>query len=64
MGYNFYGSPYSVEFCGWAFMEECENLAKIWEKIPTNTDILITHGPPFDILDLCKNSAKAGCPYS
>ena len=46
-GYKIYGSPYTPEFCGWAFMEEREDLKLIWEKIPTDTDILITHGPPF-----------------
>jgi hypothetical protein len=29
-GYKIYGSPYTPEFCGWAFMEEDDELAKRW----------------------------------
>ena len=29
--------------------------------IPEDTDILITHGPPEGILDLCKNGDRVGC---
>lgn len=43
-GYKIYGSPFSVEFYGWAFMKEIPDLKPIWENIPTETDILITHG--------------------
>ena len=32
-----------------------------WDLIPTNTDILITHGPPFGILDTTNNGEKSGC---
>lgn len=48
---KFYGSPYSNEFCGWAFMEEEVNLSKIWAKIPEDTNVLITHGPAYDCHD-------------
>ena len=50
-GYKFYGSPYSNEFCGWAFMEDELDLIQIWEQIPDDTNILITHGPSRGILD-------------
>lgn len=47
-GYKFYGTPFSVEFYGWAFMELPEVLnEKVWQNIPTETDILITHGKKF-----------------
>ena len=55
-GIKFYGSPYSNEFCGWAFMEEEVGLSKIWAKIPEDTNVLITHGPAYGVLDLVKNS--------
>lgn len=51
---KFYGSPYTPWFHGdrWAFNlkrgKECEEM---WNKIPTDTDVLITHGPPMYVLD-------------
>jgi Icc-related predicted phosphoesterase len=32
----------------------------IWEKMPENMDILITHGPPFGILDAVKYGSDMG----
>jgi len=52
-GHKFYGTPYTPEFCNWAFMEEEEDLEKRYAKIPDDTEVLITHGPPRDILDWC-----------
>jgi len=46
-GYHFYGSPWQPEFCDWAFnLERGHPCQKVWKKIPTNTDVLLTHGPP------------------
>lgn len=50
-GIKIYGSPHSVEFGSWWFMMKDDELTKLWELIPDDTDILITHGPPFGILD-------------
>lgn len=68
MGYNVWGSPYTPKFCNWAFMRERgSDIKQIWDLIPKNTDILITHGPPYGILDECDklyNHGKivhAGC---
>jgi len=33
-----------------------------WAKIPSDTDILLVHGPPFGIHDLCTSGKRAGCP--
>ena len=34
-------------FCDWAFLKERgDDINEIWEKIPSNIDILVTHGPP------------------
>ena len=51
-GINFYGSPWTPAFCGWAFQlhNDYED-TEIWRKIPTDTDVLITHGPAFGALD-------------
>ena len=51
-GVRFWGSPWTPTFMDWAFMlERGEALARIWQKIPANTDVLITHGPPMGIGD-------------
>jgi Icc-related predicted phosphoesterase len=55
-GVKFYGSNYSNEFCGWAFMEEDLELSKIWDKIPDDTDVLITHGPAYAHKDLVQEA--------
>jgi len=52
MGLRFYGAPWTPAFCNWAFnVYEQEELAEKWALIPEGVDVLITHGPPFGILD-------------
>jgi len=56
-GFKFYGSPYQPRFFDWAFNidRNSPDLKANWELIPLDTDVLITHGPPMDILDTnCK----------
>lgn len=67
-GLKFFGSPYSPEFFNWSFSYERGSLdaTKLWNQIPRDTDILITHGPPKNILDRCKYNSpphpqNAGC---
>jgi Icc-related predicted phosphoesterase len=51
-GIKFYGTPYQPYFCGWAFnVPDCEKLMNTYQQIPDDTDILLTHCPPFGILD-------------
>jgi len=61
-GINFWGSPIQPEFCSWAFnRRRGEEISRHWDLIPSNTDILITHGPPFGILDRCTDGGTVGC---
>jgi len=61
-GLNIWGSPIQPEFCDWAFNKKRgDEIKKHWDLIPTNTDILITHGPPFGILDKTTRGEKTGC---
>lgn len=47
-----WASPYTPEFCNWAFsFKRGAEAKKHWNQIPDNIDILVTHGPPFNILD-------------
>ncbi|EAR97491.1 ser/thr phosphatase family protein (macronuclear) [Tetrahymena thermophila SB210] len=62
-GYQIYGTPFTPTYHDWAFnLNIGEPLQKKWAQIPSNTDILITHGPPHKILDCCRNGQQAGCP--
>lgn len=48
-----YGSPWTPYFFGWAFnLQRGEEILEKWKKIPKETDILITHGPPLGRGDL------------
>lgn len=68
-GVKFYGAPWQPEFCNWAFnlKRHSSEMREKWEAIPDNTDVLITHGPPYGILDLCPDMrdrsklVHAGC---
>ena len=60
-GINFFGSPWQPYFHGMAFnLKRGEALAKKWQDIPDNTDILITHSPPYKYLDKVR-SQWVGC---
>ena len=58
-----WGTPWQPEFHNWAFnLPRGEKLKEKWDMIPTNTDILITHGPPFGKLDYVPyDSVNVGC---
>ena len=61
-GVKFYGSPWTPMFCNWYFMLPRGPAIKAkWDQIPLDTDILITHGPPFGLLDLSHNEDRCGC---
>ena len=51
-GIRVWGSPVQPWFYDWAFnRRRGEDIRRHWDLIPDDTEILITHGPPFDILD-------------
>src|SRR3974390_2505199 len=50
-GLTIYGSPRQPEFMHWAFNVPRGRLTRYWRHIPHGLDILITHGPPYGILD-------------
>ena len=49
---KFWGSPHTPTFGNWAFMKSRETIGRMWEHIPTDTDVLIVHGPPKGVRDL------------
>jgi Icc-related predicted phosphoesterase len=58
-----WGSPWQPEFHNWAFnLHRGEKLMEKWNLIPTDVDILITHGPAFGKLDYVPYDGKnVGC---
>lgn len=62
MGLKIWGSP-TTPLLGEAFgVASDEDRAKLYSRIPSDTDILVTHGPPYGILDKAVGSEHhAGC---
>jgi Icc-related predicted phosphoesterase len=61
-GLKFWGSPATPWFLDWAFnFERGTEIKEKWDLIPEDTDVLITHGPPFGILDEIPNGDRVGC---
>ena len=48
---KFWGGPWTPEFCNWAFNIPRSELKPYWDNIPDDTNVLITHGPPYNVLD-------------
>lgn len=61
-GLRIYGSPYTPVFYDWAFMKNRgTEIKQIWDLIPDKLDILVTHGPPYQILDQNAYAEHTGC---
>lgn len=61
-GVRFYGSPWTPRFYDWAFMKDRgDELAVVWDRVPDDVDVLITHGPPLGILDQNSRGLECGC---
>jgi Icc-related predicted phosphoesterase len=59
-GLRIHGSPWTPTFMEWAFMHDEAELAAVWALIPTEVDILMTHGPPFGHGDLAVHGLHCG----
>ena len=63
-GVKIWGSPYSPSFgYGWAFNKDRGNaIAEVWKNIPTDANIVITHGPIYGYRDLTHRTYEnVGC---
>jgi len=64
MGYHIYGSPWQPEFCDWAFsLPRGEPCRAAWRRIPSDVDVVISHGPPWGLGDLCDHGERVGCEH-
>ncbi len=61
-GLKIHGSPWQPAFNDWAFnLPRGEALRQKWALIPDDCDILVTHGPPLQMLDRVRNGTEVGC---
>lgn len=61
-GVKFYGAPWTPRFFDWAFnVDRGDPIGEKWKLIPDDTNVLLTHGPPFGILDLVPRGERVGC---
>ena len=60
---TFFGAPWVPELSNHAFYVEESELKQKWADIPDNVDVLITHTPPFGILDVCSRGSILGCKH-
>ncbi len=58
---KFYGSPWTPKFFNWAFMLDRHDMDLVWQHVPEDTDVLVTHGPPYGHGDLAPRGRHAGC---
>ena len=57
-----FGSPWQPWFHDWAFnLQRGPALAEKWALIPDGVDVLVTHGPPAEILDRTVHGEEVGC---
>lgn len=51
-GKKIWGSPYTPTYGnGWSFQMNRNKISRVWDAIPNDTDVIVTHGPPKGILD-------------
>jgi len=61
-GLKIYGAPWTPMFMDWAFnLDRGHRLREKWNLIPRGIDVLVTHGPPYGILDLNYHGEHVGC---
>ena len=61
-GLHIWGTPWQPVFFDWAFNLEEEQLEQKWQLIPSNTDILLLHGPPRGYGDRNSHDEHTGSP--
>jgi predicted phosphohydrolase len=61
-GLRIWGSPWQPWFFDWAFnLARGPALAAKWALVPSGVDVLVTHGPPAEILDRTAKGEAVGC---
>lgn len=61
-GMKFWGTPFTKRFRDWGFNVDPDKLSPYWEMIPSDTDVLITHQPPYGTGDYISYESAPGIP--
>jgi Icc-related predicted phosphoesterase len=66
MGLRIYGMPWTPSlgagnYNAFALPPASLEMSKVCSAIPDNLDVLVTHGPPYEILDEHPDGSRAGC---
>ncbi|MCJ1264354.1 hypothetical protein MMC22_004225 [Lobaria immixta] len=59
--FKIFGSPFSPANGLWAFGYTSEEAVKLWEQVPLDADIVLTHTPPKYHCDESKGRGAVGC---
>lgn len=61
-GIKFHGSPWVPFLPDHAFFADDRRLTEKWAGVPDDTDVLITHTPPYGVLAKSSRGRELGCP--
>ena len=51
LGLRLYGAPEQPDYGHMGFNRSHKELLAIWDRVPADVQLLVTHGPPFGVLD-------------
>lgn len=62
-GVRVWGSPATPRFHDWAYnFDRGEDIREMWDRIPDDTAIVVTHGPPLGLFDrVVRGGFNVGC---
>lgn len=63
-GVHVYGSPWVTRYASWrtAFNKEKNAMESVWDSLPDNVAVLLTHMPPYGAGDRDSEGSRTGCP--
>lgn len=63
-GLKIYGAPWCPDLMGFAFYQDDTDIVERWKSVPEGVDILVTHTPPYGVLDTpSSGSPHLGCAH-
>ena len=60
--FKVFGSPCTPKVSSWAFQYDDGEASRLWDAIPLDTDIVVTHTPPKNHCDTATMDDRSGCP--